>query len=298
MTSSCAVSMVKASDYWRALFGCKVYRLSVEGGKTCPNRDGTCGAGGCTFCAEGSGNFAEQTGDIDTQLDAAKLRVLKKCAEGKFIPYFQSYTATHGNTDQLFERMSVAIRRDDTVALAVATRPDCLPDEVIERLSALNKIKPVYVELGLQTADDTIAKEFNRGYDTCVYIDACNRLKSAGLNIITHMIIGLPHQSKDEVCATARLIAQTAGGIKISLLHVLKGTPLYEKYISGEYTPLSKEEYISLLCDALACLNPDTVVHRMTGDGDKRILAAPMWSADKKGVMGAVDLELKKRGLV
>ncbi|MBQ2704697.1 MAG: TIGR01212 family radical SAM protein [Clostridia bacterium] len=290
--------MIKANDYWRSVFGCKVYRLSVEGGKTCPNRDGTCGVGGCTFCAEGSGNFAEQTGDINAQLDAAKLRVIKKCADGKFIPYFQSYTATHGNTDSLFERMSIAIRREDTVAIAVATRPDCLPENVLEKLSALNKIKPVYVELGLQTADDTLAKKINRGYDTTVYIDACSRLKKAGINIITHMIIGLPNQSKEEVCATARLIAQTAGGIKISLLHVLKGTALYKAYLSGDYTPLEKDEYIGLLCDALSCLNPDTVVHRMTGDGDKRILAAPLWSADKKDVMGAIDLELKKRGLV
>ena len=290
--------MIKASDYWQSLFGCKVYRLAVEGGKTCPNRDGTCGVGGCTFCAEGSGNFAEQQGDINAQLDAAKLRVLKKCAEGKFIPYFQSYTATHGDTVPLFERMTMAINRQDTVALAVATRPDCLSQEVIDQLAELNQIKPIYVELGLQTADDNIAKAFNRGYDTTVYIDACNRLKKANLNIITHMIIGLPNQTKEDVCNTAKLIVQTAGGIKISLLHVLKGTPLYEQYIAGKYTPLFKDEYISLLCDALACLNADTVVHRMTGDGDKRILAAPMWSADKKRVLIDITQELKKRGLI
>jgi len=290
--------MIRASEYWQSLFGCKVYRLSVKGGDTCPNRDGTCGVGGCTFCAEGSGNFAENEGDINAQLDAAKLRVIKKSAGGKFIPYFQSFTATHGDTDELFERIEVAINRKDTVAIAVATRPGCLPDKVVERLRALAQIKPIYVELGLQTADDQIAKEFNRGYDTAVYINACRRLKAAGLNIITHMIIGLPNQTKDEVCSTARLIAQTAGGIKISLLHVLEGTPLYKMYKAGNYTPLSKEEYIGLLCDAIECLNPDTVVHRMTGDGDKQILAAPMWSADKKGVMGAIDLELKKRGLI
>ena len=209
--------MIKASDYWQSLFGCKVYRLAVEGGKTCPNRDGTCGVGGCTFCAEGSGNFAEQQGDINAQLDAAKLRVLKKCAEGKFIPYFQSYTATHGDTVPIFERMKVAINRQDTVALAVATRPDCLSQEVIDQLAELNQIKPIYVELGLQTADDNIAKAFNRGYDTAVYIDACNRLKKANLNIITHMIIGLPNQTKEDVCNTAKLIAQTAGGINRNL---------------------------------------------------------------------------------
>ena len=290
--------MIRANDYWQGKFGCKVYRLSVAGGVTCPNRDGTCGVEGCSFCAEGSGNFAEAEGDINAQLDAAKLRVIKKCADGKFIPYFQSYTATHGDTDTLFCRMKAAAMREDAVALSVATRPDCLPQRVIEWLAQINKIKPVYVELGLQTADDNIAREFNRGYDTAAYIDACRRLKAAGLEIITHMIIGLPNQTKDEICATARLIAQTAGGIKISLLHVLRGTRLCSAYEAGEYTPLGKEEYINLLCDALECLNDDTVVHRMTGDGDKRILVAPTWSADKKGVMGAIDLELKKRGLI
>ncbi len=290
--------MIKASDYWQHLFGCKVYRLSVQGGTTCPNRDGTCGVGGCSFCAEGSGSFAEQTGNISYQLDTAKQRVIKKCANGKFIPYFQSFTATHGNTHELFERMHIAIRRDDTVALAVATRPDCLPEDVIKKLSALSKIKPIYVELGLQTADNTIAKEFNRGYDTAVYVDACQRLKAAGIHIITHMIIGLPNQSKEEICDTAKLISQTAEGIKISLLHVLKGTPLCEMYLKGDYTPLSRDEYIALLCDAIQCLDEQTVVHRMTGDGDKRLLVAPMWSADKKGVLGAIDQELKKRGLI
>ncbi len=290
--------MIKANDYWQSKFGCKVYRLSVAGGVTCPNRDGTCGVGGCSFCAEGSGNFAEALGDINAQLDAAKLRVIKKCANGKFIPYFQSYTATHGDTDALFCRMKAAAMREDAVALSVATRPDCLPDKVIEGLTHINKIKPVYVELGLQTADDNIAREFNRGYDTATYIDACRRLKEAGLEIITHMIIGLPNQTKEDICATAKLIAQTAGGIKISLLHVLKGTRLHSSYEAGEYTPLGKVEYINLLCDALECLNADTVVHRMTGDGDKRLLVAPTWSGDKKGVMGAIDHELKKRGII
>jgi len=282
----------------KRIFGCKVYKISLSANMSCPNRDGTKGYGGCIFC-NGSGDFSTvKKTSILKQIDESILRVEHKNRGGKYIAYFQSGTNTYASVQKLSAIFRKAISHPEVVALSIGTRPDCLPDNVIRLLERLNRIKPVWVELGLQTADDTIAKEFNRGYDTCVYIDACNRLKSAGLNIITHMIIGLPHQSKDEVCATARLIAQTAGGIKISLLHVLKGTPLYEKYISGEYTPLSKEEYISLLCDALACLNPDTVVHRMTGDGDKRILAAPMWSADKKGVMGAVDLELKKRGLV
>ena len=288
--------MITADRHFKSVFGCKVYRLSVAGGITCPNRDGTCGVGGCSFCAEGSGSFTPKIGDINQELDNAKQRVIKKCTDGKFMAYFQSYTATYRNPT-LIERMKTAAMREDICAISVATRPDCLDDSIIEDLKNISAIKPIYVELGLQTASDSLARRFNRGYDTAVYLDACRRLKAAGFNIITHMIIGLPNQSEQDICDTARLIAQTADGVKIQLLHVLKGTALYDLYMAGEYTPLEMEEYIRLLCRAIEQLTPDTVVHRMTGDGDKRLLAAPMWSADKKRVLNAINRQLKERGL-
>ena len=287
-----------ASDYFKRIFGDKVYRLSVAGGVTCPNRDGECGIGGCIFCAEGSGGFAPDVSDIDAELDTAKRLVEAKCRSGKFMAYFQSYTATYGDTDTLFARIERAMRREDIVAVAVATRPDCLPYSVILRLAELNNIKPVYVELGLQTASDKTAKIINRGYQTTAYIDVCRRLKSAGLNITAHMIIGLPNETRDDILNTARLIGETADGVKIQLMHVLRGTTLCDMYECGKYHPLALEEYTDLLCEVVEHLSPDTVIHRITGDGDKRLLVAPMWSADKKRTLNYINSEFTKRNII
>ncbi len=286
-----------ANEYYKRLFGCKVYRLSVLGGVTCPNRDGVCGEGGCIFCAEGSGGFTPIGGDINNELDKAKQLVAAKCKQGKFIAYFQSYTATYGDTDALYSRMESALAREDIVAASVATRPDCLSDSVIKRLAEFNKIKPVYVELGLQTASDKTAEIINRGYKTAVYTDVCRRLKAAGLNVTAHMIIGLPSESDADIMRTADLIGQTADGVKIQLMHVLGGTKLHEMYERGEYQPLSLEKYTDLLCECIERLPQSVVIHRMTGDGDKKLLVAPMWSADKKRTLNFINSEISRRNI-
>ncbi len=287
-----------ANAYWRKKFGCKIYRLSVAGGSSCPNRDGACGVGGCIFCAEGSGSFTPIESDINAELDAAKALVADKCRQGRFIAYFQSFTATWGDTQELYSRIKAAFCREDIVAASVATRPDCLPDSVVNELSELNKIKPIYVELGLQTASDVTARLINRGYETAVYTDACRRLHAAGLEIIAHMIIGLPNETKQDMLDTVRLIGETADGVKLQLMHVLRDTKLHEMYERGEYQPLELDEYAELLFACIEHLPEHTVIHRMTGDGDKWLLIAPMWSADKKRTLNYINSQIGARNII
>lgn len=292
------MSINSASDYFKTEFGSKIYRLSLAGGKTCPNRDGTCGIGGCIFCAEGSGSFNPHEVGVNAEIDAAKRLVEHKCRQGKFIAYFQSYTSTYGDVDLLYSRIGTALSREDIVAAAVATRPDCLPDSVIKRLAEFNKIKPVYVELGLQTASDKTAEIINRGYKTAVYTDACRRLRASGLNITAHVIIGLPNENEADILDTARLVGATADGVKLQLMHVLRGTRLYEMYERGDYEPLSLERYTELLCAVIEHLPKRIVIHRITGDGDKKLLAAPLYSADKKRTLNYINSEFSKRNIV
>lgn len=295
------MSINSASDYFKTEFGSKIYRLSLAGGKTCPNRDGTCGIGGCIFCAGGSGSFNPHEVGVNAEIDAAKRLVEHKCRQGKFIAYFQSYTSTYGDVDLLYSRIGTALSRDDIVAAAVATRPDCLPDSVIKRLAEFNKIKPVYVELGLQTASDKTAEIINRGYKTAVYTDACRRLRASGLNITAHVIIGLPNENEADILDTARLVGATADGVKLQLMHVLRGTRLYEMYERGDYEPLSLERYTELLCAVIEHLPKRIVIHRITGDGDKKLLAAPLYSADKKRTLNYINYinsEFSKRNIV
>ena len=270
-----------ANDYYKETFGCKVYKLSLDGGFTCPNRDGTVGKGGCAFCsALGGGEFAESGDDIRAQLEQAKKRVEAKIKTGKYIAYFQSFTNTYGALSRLKELYTAAIEPDYIVGLNIATRPDCLPDEVISLLRQLNAIKPVTVELGLQTADDAVAESFNRGYPTSVYEDALMRLKQAGLMVITHIIIGLPNDNPIETTKLA--VSSGTDGVKFHLLHILKNTRLAEAYAQGRVQPLSLEEYAAILKACIGVLPPEIVVHRITGDGAKKDLIAPLWSADKK----------------
>ena len=270
-----------ANDYYKETFGCKVYKLSLDGGFTCPNRDGTVGKGGCAFCsALGGGEFAESGDDIRAQLEQAKKRVEAKIKSGKYIAYFQSFTNTYGALSRLKELYTAAIEPDYIVGLNIATRPDCLPDEVISLLRQLNAIKPVTVELGLQTADDAVAESFNRGYPTSVYEDALMRLKQAGLTVITHIIIGLPNDNPIETTNLA--VSSGTDGVKFHLLHILKNTRLAEAYAQGRVQPLSLEEYAAILKACIGVLPPEIVVHRITGDGAKKDLIAPLWSADKK----------------
>ena len=280
--------MIMLSDHYRQTFGCKVYKLSLDGGFTCPNRDGTLGTRGCIFCSEkGSGEFAEGScGSISRQLERAKERVRGKNREGKYIAYFQSFTNTYAPVAVLEQRYREAIAPEDIVGLAVATRPDCLPEEVVALLARINRIKPVSVELGLQTVHEDTARYLRRGYPTAVYLDAVKRLKAAGLEVVTHIILGLPGETEEMMMETTRqAVAAGTDGVKFHLLHVLRGTDLEQEYLRGRVEPLSLERYGQILKACISCLPEHIIVHRITGDGAKRDLIAPAWSADIKRVL-------------
>lgn len=282
-----------ANDYYREKYGCKVYKLSLDGGFTCPNRDGSISTGGCIFCsALGGGEFAQKGSDIPSQLEQAKKRVQAKLKQGKYIAYFQSFTNTYGPYDRLKELFYQAISPDHIVGLNIATRPDCLPDGTIQLLKEINAIKPVTVELGLQTADDLVAQYINRGYKTTVYRDAVDRLKKAGLEVITHIIIGLP--ADDPVLTTKYAVDSGTDGVKFHLLHILKNTRLAKEYEAGRVQPLTLEEYARALKACISALPEGTVVHRITGDGAKKDLLAPLWSADKKKTLNFLNQYLKQ----
>ena len=281
-----------ANDYYKEKFGCKVYKLSLDGGFTCPNRDGTVSTGGCIFCsALGGGEFAEHGENITAQLEKAKSRVAAKIKDGKYIAYFQAFTNTYAPYERLKTLFYEAIAPDYIVGLNIATRPDCLPDSTIELLKELNTIKPVTIELGLQTASDAVVAYINRGYQTEVYTDAVSRLKQAGIEVITHIIIGLPD---DDAVATTRLAVNCGtDGVKFHLLHILKNTRLAQEYASGKVNALTIEEYAKILKDCICALPADTVVHRITGDGAKKDLIAPLWSADKKKTLNFLNQYLR-----
>lgn len=272
-------------------FGVKVYKLALDGGFSCPNRDVTRGTRGCIFCSgSGSGEFAaDSASTIPQQIEQAKQRIAAKYRTGKYIAYFQNFTNTYGSIERMEQLFGAAIRHPEVVALSVATRPDCLPDEVLALLQTLNTQKPVWVELGLQTIHPQSAAYIRRGYDIPVFDDAVKQLKQAGLETIVHQIIGLPGESDAQIIQTAQYIGQSgADGIKLHLLHVLKGTDLALDYAAGKFQTLTLEHYISLLERCLQVLPPEVVIHRLTGDGARRDLIAPLWSADKKRVLNAI----------
>jgi len=276
------------SQHYRSKFGCKVYKLAIDAGFTCPNRDGTVGTGGCTFCsASGGGDFAEKScASVSEQLEKAKKRVSFKNKHGKYIAYFQSFTNTYAPVATLETLYRQAIEPDDIVGLAIGTRPDCLANGVVALLTKLNRIKPVSVELGLQTVHDATAEHFRRGYRTEVYYDAVRRLKAAGIEVVTHIILGLPGETPEMMVDTTRKVIQAGtDGIKFHLLHILRGTVLEKDYLQGNFQCLTLEEYARILKLCLAQVPESVVVHRITGDGAKKDLVAPMWSADKKAVL-------------
>lgn len=287
------------NEYLKRTFGEKVYKLSLDGGMTCPNRDGTVGERGCIFCSGGgSGEFAARRGcSVSDQLVQAKQRICKKTDCKKFIAYFQPFTNTYADVRYLRRNFTEAIAPDDIAALSVATRPDCLGDDVLDLLSELNCKKPVWVELGLQTIHSSTAEYIRRGYDLPVYDDAVKRLKGIGVQVITHIILGLPGESRDMMLSSVRYAGEKSDGVKLQLLHVLCGTDLFTDYQNGVFETLSMEEYIDLICESLKILPPGVVVHRLTGDGDKRILEAPLWSADKKRVINALNKALRERNI-
>ena len=283
-----------ANDYYKEKYGCKVYKLSLDGGFTCPNRDGTVSTGGCIFCsAQGSGEFAESGNNITEQLERAKNRVEGKIKSGKYIAYFQSFTNTYAPYERLKSLFYEAIAPDYIVGLSIGTRPDCLPDSTIDLLDELNKIKPVTVELGLQTSSDEVAKYINRGYESKIYKDAVSRLKKAGIEVVTHVIIGLPNDNA--VTTTKFAVESGTDGVKFHLLHILKNTRLADEFEAGRVEPLSLEHYAEILKQCIAVLPKETVVHRITGDGAKSELIAPLWSADKKKTLNFLNKYLQNK---
>ena len=286
------------NEYMTERFGEKVYKLSLDAGLTCPNRDGTKGTGGCIFCsAGGSGDFSERhIDDINLQIDRAKAQVAGKYRGDKFVAYFQSYTNTYGDIAYLRRIFSDAINNENIVALSIGTRPDCLGKDVIELLSELNKIKPVFVELGLQTIHAETAKLINRCYELSDYDEAVRKLKEIGVNVVVHVILGLPHETEDMMLGTVDYAVKSgADGIKLHLLHVLKGTALEKMYLDGGFDVLTEDEYISLVIKCLKHVPKNVVVHRVTGDAPKKLLVAPLWSADKKEVLNRLNREIKKK---
>ena len=285
-----------ANDYYKQKFGDKVYKLSLDGGFTCPNRDGTLGNGGCIFCSNsGSGEFAEKGDDISAQLEKAKQRVESKIKSGKYIAYFQSFTNTYAPIKRLKTLYYEAIKPEFIVGLSIGTRPDCLGDDVIELLKEINKIKPVSIELGLQTTNKKSAKYIRRGYENAVYFDAVKRLKSAGIEVVTHIILGLPNETENDMIKTTQdVVLAGSDGVKFHLLHVLKNTDLEKDYKAGNFECLTLEKYAEILKDCIAVLPSNVVVHRITGDGAKRDLVAPLWSADKKMVLNYLNKYLNE----
>lgn len=279
------------SQYLKNEFGKKLYKLSLSCATTCPNRDGVCGDKGCIFCSsKGSGDFAQDALlPIDTQIDRAKALVKDKSDCDEYIAYFQAFTSTYGDIAYLRNVFTQTIRRDDIAILSIATRPDCLGDDVMQLLKELISIKPVWVELGLQSVHNSTAEYIRRGYDTKVYFDAVEKLKAIGVHVITHIIIGLPYETKEMMIDTVRQAGTVTDGIKLQLLHVLKGTDLEKDYADGKFKVLSLEEYADILCECISVIPKNVVVHRLTGDGDKATLIAPLWTRDKKRVLNYIN---------
>jgi len=286
------------NQYLRDTFGQKVYKIAIDGGFTCPNRDGTLDTRGCIFCSgAGSGEFAQDRMEsIALQITKAKERVAGKIKEGKYIAYFQAFTNTYAPVSRLRQLYEEAMAQEDVVALSIATRPDCLSTEIIELLVECNRKMPVWVELGLQTIHENTAQYIRRGYALSVFDDAVNRLQEAGISVIVHVILGLPGESREDMLETVDYVGKSGvNGIKLQLLHVIQGTDLEKEYQQGKFQVLELEEYVQLVADCIALLPKDMVIHRMTGDGDKRTLVAPMWSADKKKVLNRLNQVIRER---
>ena len=284
-------------------FGQKIYKVSLDGGMSCPNRDGTVGTGGCTFCSQGgSGEFAVgRTGypDVWEQIEQAKTRVQRKISgEGKYIAYFQSYTNTYAPVDYLRTLFERAITHPDIVALSVGTRPDCLGDEVVALLKELNGQKPVWVELGLQTIHEKTAERIHRGYRLEVFEDAYRRLKEAGLTVVVHVILGLPGETKEEMLETVDYLGKIpVDGIKLQLLHILKGSQMAAEYEKNPFSLMELEEYLDLILTCVARLPQSVVIHRLSGDGAKALLIGPAWSANKKLVLNRMMQKFRENGI-
>lgn len=290
----------------KARFGEKIYKIALDAGMTCPNRDGSCGNRGCIFCSEGgSGDFAGKGADVATQLADGLARFRDKKIGNQFIAYFQAFTNTYAPIERLERLYREALDTPQIVGISIATRPDCLGRDVISLLEALNQEyrtrgKFIWIELGLQTIHESTAALIRRGYPLAVFENAVKELNAIDIPIITHVILGLPHETKDMMLETCRYLNKTdfgkIDGIKLQLLHVLKNTDLAKLYEAKAFEPLRLEEYIDIVISCLEVLSPDMVVHRVTGDGPKNLLIAPLWSLDKRHVLNTLHQEMKKRG--
>ena len=279
-------------------FGEKIYKVALDAGMTCPNRDGTLGSRGCIFCsAGGSGDFAGSRQDsITQQIEKQAASIRQKRGVAKFIAYFQAYTNTYAPVDYLRKIYTEAISHPDIVAISIGTRPDCLGEDLLQLLDELNQKKPVWVELGLQTIHETTARYIRRGYPLSCFEQAVSELRKRNLDVIVHTILGLPGESKNDILSTIEYLNhRDIQGIKLQLLHVLKGTDLAEDYLAGKFQVYSMEEYLELVIDCLEHLNPEIVIHRLTGDGPKDLLIAPLWSSAKRTVLNTLHRECKLR---
>lgn len=288
------------NNYLRNKFGKKVYKISIDGGFTCPNRDGKISTGGCIFCsAKGSGDFATSKSlSITQQIEQGKERVRSKTKDNRFIAYFQAFTNTYAPIDVLESKFTEAINHKDIVALSVATRPDCVDDNVLKLLEKLNKIKPVWVELGLQTIKESSVDYIRRGYENSVYVDTATKLRNIGIEVITHIILGLPKESKLDMLRSVDFACKYSDGIKLQLLHILKGTDLLKDYEDSKFNALTMEQYIDILCDAVSIITKNVIIHRLTGDGDKKILVSPLWSGNKKVVLNTINKTFEERNII
>ena len=289
-------------DYeMKSRFGQKVYKISLDGGMTCPNRDGLLDTRGCIFCSgSGSDDFAAPCStSVTAQITQGIEGISKRKKVGsKFIAYFQSFTNTYGPVSYLEPLYKEALAHPDVVMLSIATRPDCLPPEVLELLAECSRIKPVIVELGLQTSNESTAQFIRRGYPLAVYDKAVADLKNLGIEVVTHVIAGLPGETEDDFFATLEHVASChSDGIKIQLLHILNGTDLAGLYNTGNCKVLTQEQYIDLVIRSIALLPPEMVIHRLTGDGPKDLLIAPLWSSHKRDVLNEIHRQLKQQNI-
>ena len=290
------MNYTSVNSYLKNKYGTKVYKISLNAGLTCPNRDGTLSTEGCIFCsAGGSGEFAaDMNKSIKDQIVEAKAKIASKNKNGKYIAYFQAYTNTYGDIDYLRKIYYEAISDNDIVAISIGTRPDCLGSEVLALLDEINKIKPVWIELGLQTIHEKTSAYINRGYKLSVFDEAVKNLNALSIDVIVHIILGLPNETKEDMLKTVEYVcSKNIQGIKLQLLHVLKGTKLAEEYANGKFDVMTMDEYIHLVGECLKIIPKDIVIHRLTGDGPKSLLIAPMWSADKKNVLNTMNKYLQ-----
>lgn len=281
--------------YLRNKFNEKVYKIALDGGFTCPNRDGKAGIGGCTFCSSrGSGDFAgSRKLDIRRQFEDRREMMEKKWHSQKLIAYFQAYTNTYAPVEELREKYYEALNQDNVVAISIATRPDCIDDDVLDLLTEINEKTYLIVELGLQTVNDEVARNFNRGYDFEVFDNTLKRLLARNIEVVVHSIFGLPGESEEDMMKTVDYIAHSgAKGIKFHLLHLMEKTKMAEQYRNGEFKLLEQDEYIDLICKAVSRIPEDMVVHRLTGDAPRELLIGPMWSLKKWEVLNAIDKAL------